>query len=102
MSAERGTRSSERLSSPLRAPRSEFRMSRLRLYAQLMRLPNVFTAFADIGLGARVTRRAAARLGTGLLGAGLGFAALGGWRAEGPDWTPLFIALSIAVAVLLY
>ena len=26
-------------------------MNRLRTYAQLVRLPNVFTAFADIGLG---------------------------------------------------
>jgi 4-hydroxybenzoate polyprenyltransferase len=134
-------------------------MSRLRAYAQLVRLPNVFTAFADIGLGAlatwalpgaypgprwllsfacllaasgclycagmvwndffdleqdqrerpfrplpsgRVTRRAAARLGTALLGAGLGFAALGGWREEGHDWTPFIIAACIAVAVLLY
>jgi 4-hydroxybenzoate polyprenyltransferase len=134
-------------------------MSRLRAYAQLVRLPNVFTAFADIGLGAlatravaggypgpwwwlsvvcllaasgclycagmvwndffdieqdqrerpfrpipsgRVTRRAAGRLGTALLGAGLGFAALGGWREEGLDWTPIVIAGTIALAVLLY
>jgi 4-hydroxybenzoate polyprenyltransferase len=134
-------------------------MSRLRAYAQLVRLPNVFTAFADIGLGAlatwalaggyptpwwwvsfgcllaasgclygagivwndffdleqdqrerpfrplpsgRVTRQAAARLGTALLGTGLGFATLGGWRAEGLDGTPLLLAVLIAVAVLLY
>jgi 4-hydroxybenzoate polyprenyltransferase len=134
-------------------------MSRFRSYAQLVRLPNVFTAFADIGLGAlavrawqggypgpgwwlafgcllaasgclycagmvwndffdleqdwrerpfrpipsgRVTRRAAAQLGMLLLGAGLGFAALGGWRGEDLDGTPLFLAAGLAGAVLLY
>src|SRR2546425_759734 len=30
-------------------------MNRLRAYAQLVRLPNVFTAFADIGLGILAT-----------------------------------------------
>src|SRR5262249_11279861 len=35
---------------------SDLEMSRLRTYAQLIRLPNVFTAIADIALGALVAR----------------------------------------------
>lgn len=37
---------------PRRAPRTSILLPRLRPYAQLIRLPNVFTAFADICLGA--------------------------------------------------
>src|SRR5262249_12786654 len=134
-------------------------MSRLRAYAQLVRLPNVFTAFADIALGAlavwgvgraapaagwwlsfaallaasgclysagmvwndffdfeqdrgerpfrpipsrRVTRRAAAWLGTVLLGAGLLFAAAAGWRGTAWDRTPLLLGGILAAAILLY
>lgn len=126
---------------------------RFRPYAQLVRLPNVFTALADICLGTlatrglpehwlafvflllasaclycggmvwndyfdleqdrrerpfrplpsgRVTRRAAVRLGVLLLGAGVGFAFLSGWRSDGWTWTPLVLAVLLVVAILLY
>lgn len=124
-------------------------------YAQLVRLPNVFTAFADIALGAcaagyildrsgvflvlllasgalylsgmvlndlfdrvedsrarpfrpipsgRVSARMAALLGFGLMGLGIGLAALAG-RLAGTGQTllpPVAVALALAVAILLY
>lgn len=131
----------------------------LSAYAQLVRLPNVFTALADIGLAVlavhglsaqslpehwslvagcllaasaclysagmvwndffdvdqdrrerpfrplpsgRVSRTTAARLGLGLLCAGLAFAALAGWR--GQDWNgrALLVAGALALMILLY
>ncbi|HEV3256836.1 MAG TPA: UbiA family prenyltransferase [Gemmataceae bacterium] len=137
-------------------------MSRARVYAQLVRLPNVFTAMADIGLGVlasggpprlwpqaillllassclycggmvwndffdldqdrrerpfrplpsgRVTPAAAARLGVGLLTAGLVLAYAAGWAgqtgtgsADGHAWrsAPVVIAAVLAAAILLY
>jgi hypothetical protein len=125
-------------------------------YAQLIRLPNVFTALADICLGwlaasaagapatswpsfaflmcasaslysagmvwndffdleqdsrerpfrplpsGRVTRRRAALLGTVLLVAGLGFAALAGWSSASNPWSPLVVASVLVAAILLY
>ena len=126
-------------------------MSRVQAYAQLVRLPNVPTALADVCLGAlaagalpgrwaafalllpasaclyaagmvwndffdveqdrrerpsrpipsgRVTRRAAARLGTLLLAAGVAFAGLAGWAESSAR--PALAALGLAGAVLLY
>ncbi len=124
-------------------------------YAQLVRLPNVFTAFADIGLGwavalgfrgaagwpvyaallaasgclylagmvwndffdveqdrrerpfrpipsGRVRRAAAGLLGAALLAAGVGFAALAGWREETWDARPATLAGVLSGAVLFY
>src|SRR5262245_15935378 len=124
-------------------------MNRVRAYAQLVRLPNVFTALADIALGAlatralpekwppflllstasaclysggmvwndffdvdqdrrerpfrpipsgRVSRRAAALLGIGLLAAGVAFAGL----VDGFWGMSTFLALGLVVAILLY
>jgi 4-hydroxybenzoate polyprenyltransferase len=131
-------------------------ISSLHAYAQLLRLPNVFTALADICLGwfvvlaagvpgtrwpsfvflmgasaalysagmvwndffdieqdererpfrplpsGRITRRNAARLGTVLLVAGVGFAALAGWFNAGAPWSALVIAGLLVAAILLY
>jgi 4-hydroxybenzoate polyprenyltransferase len=128
-------------------------MKRLHPVAQLVRLPNVFTALADIGLGAlvtgalpgqtlaffvlllasaclycggmvwndyfdleqdrkerpfrplpsgRVLPAAAARIGTGLLAAGLGLAVLTDLRGEGFRWLSTLIAAALVVAILLY
>ncbi len=122
-------------------------------YAQLVRLPNVFTAMADIALGALVTsalprywgtfgllllassflycsgmvfndlfdleqdrrerpnrplpsgkvaRGRALQLGVVLMGGGLIWAALAGWRADGFNWSGLIVAGLLAVAILLY
>jgi 4-hydroxybenzoate polyprenyltransferase len=133
-------------------------MTDLRPYAQLVRLPNLPTAVADVALAAlatqslpgrwpaflilvgascclymagmvlndffdveqdrlerpdrpipsgRVSRRAAGRLGAGLLGAGVGLAFLAGWvmvlreEAAGP-FRPAVIAGVLAVAILAY
>jgi UbiA prenyltransferase family len=131
------------------------RGSTLLAYAQLVRLPNVFTAFADIGLAwaaalalaspppwpvymllmaasgclymagmvwndffdleqdcrerpfrplpsGRVSRSAAALLGTALLVTGLGLAALAGWRDDGWQRQPVVVAGILAVTILLY
>lgn len=132
-------------------------MNRMRTYAQLVRLPNVFTALADICLGGlaawaltgldfghwwsficlllasaslysagmvwndyfdieqdrkerpfrplpsgRVTPRVALQLGSGLLAAGLVFAALAGWRSGSWSATPIILASLLAAAILLY
>jgi hypothetical protein len=128
-------------------------VNRLLPYAQLLRLPNVFSAFADIGLGAlatgslperwrvfaglllasgclycagmvwndyfdleqdrrerparplpsgRISPRQAPILGTALMLAGVGFAALADWRGDGLRWHSLTLALVLAVAILLY
>jgi 4-hydroxybenzoate polyprenyltransferase len=134
-------------------------MSWFRTYAQLVRLPNVFTAMADILLGAlatratasdfsetawwislasllaasaclysagmvwndffdveqdrrerpfrpipsgRVSRRAAARLGMLLLGAGLGLASIAGWHDDTFVALPPILAGLLAVSILLY
>lgn len=131
-------------------------MSQLRAYAQLVRLPNVFTAMADICLGAlvagalprhwlpfglllltsaclysggmvwndffdveqdrrerpfrpipsgRVSRRAAALLGAGLMVCGMLLALLAGWaEAEGAGIRPAPVVLAglLAGAILLY
>ncbi len=128
----------------------------LRAYAQLLRLPNVFTALADICLGwlaalaagapltrwpsfaflmcasaalysagmvwndffdieqdqrerpfrplpsGRITRGSAARLGTALLVAGVGGAALAGWFNALAQSSTLIIAAFLVVAILLY
>jgi 4-hydroxybenzoate polyprenyltransferase len=131
-------------------------MSRVRAYAQLIRLPNVFTALADICLGAlasdrwgsapvdwalsfgcllvssaalycsgmvwndifdiaqdrrerpgrplpsgQVTRRAAVALAAGLMSAGIALAAVAAWMRE-MDRSPLWLALVLAGAILLY
>ncbi len=130
------------------------RGSTLLAYAQLVRLPNVFTAFADIGLAwaaacalpsppwpiylllmaasgclymagmvwndffdieqdrrerpfrplpsGRVSRSAAALLGTALLVTGIGLAALAGWRDDGWQRQPVVVAGILAVTILLY
>jgi 4-hydroxybenzoate polyprenyltransferase len=128
-------------------------MKRLHAYAQLVRLPNVFTAVADIGLAGlatgawatawlplamvllasaslycsgmvwndffdyeqdrrerpfrplpsgRVARTVAARLGAGLMAAGLFWATFAGWRTGGWNWSPLVLAGLLVVAILLY
>jgi 4-hydroxybenzoate polyprenyltransferase len=134
-------------------------MRQLRSYAELVRLPNVFTALADIVLGGfavwgvgerqpdrawwfsltsllaasgclysagmvwndffdveqdrrerphrpipsgRIAAGVAARLGTGLLMAGIGFAAAAGWRPGGWDPTALILAILLAALILLY
>jgi 4-hydroxybenzoate polyprenyltransferase len=136
-----------------------FPMSRLRVFAQLVRLPNVFTAFADIFLGilatrqlmpealgnawmwsafcllaasgclysggmvwndvfdieqdmgerpsrpipsGRVSRWTAAALGASLLAGGIFWAWLAGWRGEGWHRASLYIALILAIVILLY
>jgi 4-hydroxybenzoate polyprenyltransferase len=122
-------------------------------YAQLLRLPNVFTAMADIGMAAlvsgalpahagavvllllascclycagmvwndyfdleqdklerpfrplpsgRVSLRTAALLGTGLLAAGIGFAALAGVLGESFRAAPLVLAVLLALTILMY
>jgi 4-hydroxybenzoate polyprenyltransferase len=122
-------------------------------YAQLLRLPNVFTAMADIALAAlavgalpgqaltfvllllassclycagmvwndyfdleedkrdrpfrplptgKVSLRAAARLGTALLAAGVAFAALAGAMGDGYRTAPLVVAILLTGAILLY
>jgi len=127
-----------------------------RTYAQLVRLPNVFTAFADIGLAwfaamatgtpasrwpsflllmlasgclycagmvwndffdidqdkrerpfrplpsGRVTRKAAASLGSSLMAAGLLLSALAGWLAEGSTRQPILFAVALIAAIFLY
>jgi 4-hydroxybenzoate polyprenyltransferase len=129
------------------------RPSRLLPYAQLVRLPNVFTAMADIALAAlvtgslpgqilpflllllassclycsgmvwndyfdfeqdlkerpfrplpsyRVQKSTAARLGMGLMVAGVGFAILAGLRAEGWRLGPTAVALQLVAAIFLY
>jgi len=128
-------------------------MTRFRAVAQLVRLPNVFTALADICLGAlvagalpgqglafvalllasaclysggmvwndffdleqdkkerpfrplpsgRVTPRAAAALGFGLLAAGLACAATADARPAGFRWLSTVIAVALILAILLY
>jgi 4-hydroxybenzoate polyprenyltransferase len=128
-------------------------MNRLRAYAQLVRLPNVFTAVADIGLGVlasgvpparwlscallgiasaclycggmvwndyfdvdqdrrerpfrplpsgRVTRRAAARLGSALLATGWVLALLSGWGEGRLRQSPAILAGLLVGAILLY
>src|SRR5262245_43808695 len=124
-------------------------------YAQLLRAPNVFTAFADVALAwaaadapgpppgwpvylvlmaasgclysagmvwndffdveqdrrerpfrplpsGRVRRGTAAGLGLALLAAGVGLAALAGWRDDGWKHRPVVVAAVLAAAVLLY
>jgi 4-hydroxybenzoate polyprenyltransferase len=142
--------------SPLTTHYSPLTTSYVRAYAQLLRLPNVFTALADVWLGwlvalaagtpashwpsfvflmcasaslysagmvwndffdieqdrrerpfrplpsGRVSRRSAALLGTTLLLAGLGFAALAGWWNAGIPWAALLVAGVLVAAVLLY
>jgi 4-hydroxybenzoate polyprenyltransferase len=134
-------------------------MSRLHPYAQLVRLPNVFTALADICLGLlttaalgeapattrwwraggcllaasaclysagmvwndwfdleqdrrerpfrplpsqRISTKSAARLGGGLMIAGLALAALAGLHAPVWDQIPLVVAAFLVAAILLY
>ncbi|MFL5243371.1 MAG: UbiA family prenyltransferase [Gemmataceae bacterium] len=136
-------------------------MSRLRPYLQLVRFPAVFTALADILLGAlalgvrgsqwltvvllaltsaclylsgmvwndffdleqdkrerpsrpipsgRMTRRAAGRLGTGLMTAGLALALAAGWTISYPNpdeadsfsWMPAKLAGYLVCAIFLY
>lgn len=127
--------------------------NRLRAYAQLVRLPNVFTALADICLGAlaagtlpgdwprfllllaasaclysggmvwndffdvdqdrrerpfrpipsgRVSRRAAACLGTALLASGLALAVWANWTTPSFTIHPVDVAVALVVAILLY
>jgi 4-hydroxybenzoate polyprenyltransferase len=122
-------------------------------FAQLVRLPNAFTAMADIGLGAlamgalpqqiatfvlvllastclyctgmvwndyfdveqdrrerpfrplpsgRVTMRQALILGTVLMIAGLIFAALADWGADGLRWRSLWFAILLVAGIFLY
>jgi 4-hydroxybenzoate polyprenyltransferase len=144
----------ERSLAAMPAPLTERRLN-IKAYAQLLRIPNVFTAFADIGLAwaaahafqraadwpiylllmgssgclymagmvwndffdieqdrrerpfrplpsGRVSRSAASALGIGLLLAGVGFAALAGWR--GDDWQPrpVVVAGILGAMVLVY
>ncbi len=121
--------------------------------AQLVRLPNVFTAMADIALGAlatgalpgkwgsfvllllassffycsgmvfndlfdleqdrrerpfrplpsgKVSRGRALQLGVVLMGGGLLFSALAGWRADGFSWPGLIVGGFLAAAIFLY
>jgi 4-hydroxybenzoate polyprenyltransferase len=134
-------------------------MNRWRTYAQLIRLPNVFTAFADIALGilatwqmtpealgatwvwnalcffiasgclysggmvwndvfdleedkrerpfrpipsGRVSRSVAAALGGLLLAAGVGWAWLAGRRDDAWSHTAFYVALVLAIVILLY
>jgi 4-hydroxybenzoate polyprenyltransferase len=128
-------------------------MKRYHVFAQLVRLPNVFTAMADICLGAlvagalpgqglafvvlllasaalycggmvwndyfdleqdkkerpfrplpsgRVRPATAARIGTGLLAAGLVLAILADLRGTGFRWLSTLLAGSLIVAILLY
>ncbi|HLN27066.1 MAG TPA: UbiA family prenyltransferase [Gemmataceae bacterium] len=125
-------------------------------YAQLVRLPNVFTAFADIGLAwfaaqatgtpasrwpsflllmlasgclycagmvwndffdieqdtrerpfrplpsGRVTRKAAAYLGSALMATGLLLSAIAGWLGKGSPRQPLMLAIALVAAIFLY
>jgi 4-hydroxybenzoate polyprenyltransferase len=141
---------------PTTSPPRHLASASLRAYAQLLRLPNVFTALADICLGwlvalasgapgtrwpsfaflmcasaalysagmvwndffdleqdrrerpfrplpsGRVQRRSAAVLGTALLVAGLGFAALAGWFNPRAPWNALIVAGLLVAAILLY
>ncbi len=132
---------------------------RLRAYAQLVRLPNVFTALADISLGllatwslipeglssgwawnglclllasaclysggmvwndvfdveqdrrerpfrpipsGRVSYRTASFFGAGLLGAGIGWALLAGWRQDRLHWISGELAGCLVAAIILY
>jgi 4-hydroxybenzoate polyprenyltransferase len=50
----------------------------------------------------RITRGTAARLGAGLLAAGLAFAFLAGWRDSGFRWPAPVLAGSLVLAILLY
>lgn len=131
----------------------EHRLSHLKPYAQLLRLPNVFTALADILLGAlvvralperwvpvvwlmlasaclysagmvwndifdyeqdyrerpfrplpsgKISRRAAAALGTLLLAAGVGCAVLAGHTTETFRPQPIVIVSLLVVCIMLY